>query len=239
MKQVIAPEKLEPAAQLALDEAMLEAGEPRFRVWQFDRAVVVMGRSSRVASEVRREFCDSAGIPTLRRCTGGASVVGGPGCWMYSVVLPADQLPATSRIDAAHRYVMDRVAAAVSRQVPGVSVQGTCDLTWAVGDQVRKCGGNSLRVTRAAVLYHGTVLVDFDLSLIERCLDHAPRQPDYRRARRHGDFVTNVPIDPERWRDDMRTEFDVVGNVDAEDYGAAVQRLRSSRYDDPGWHHRH
>ena len=89
-----------PAANLALDEALLEQAEAGagpsevLRLWEPTDPCVVVGRSSRVAVEVKQEACRQAGIPVLRRCSGGAAVVTGPGCLMYSVVLSYRDHPA-------------------------------------------------------------------------------------------------------------------------------------------------
>ena len=72
------------------DESPAGESSERIRVWQFDQPVVVLGRSSRVADEVNREVCEQHGIPLHRRSSGGATVLGGPGCLMYSVVLSFD-----------------------------------------------------------------------------------------------------------------------------------------------------
>ena len=58
-----------------------------------------------------------------------------------------------------------------------------------------KFSGNSLRITRNALLYHGTVLYDFSLDLIGELLRFPPRQPNYRDDRAHDQFITNLPID--------------------------------------------
>ncbi len=185
-----------PADHLALDEAILLSDRQALRVWEFAAPIVIAGRSTRVEDEIDRDFCQSAGIPIMRRCTGGAAVVGGPGCLMYSVVLSINPEPALRRIDVAHDYVMDKLLAALRRQLPEAQRQGICDLTW----HNKKCSGNSLRITRHSLLYHGTLLYDFDLARISQCLKTAPRQPEYRCQRDHASFVTNVPVDPARLR---------------------------------------
>ena len=120
MQRVLA-DMIEPREQLALDEALLlqsdraERGMEFIRVWSFDRPVVVLGRSSKVDFEVDREFCAANHIPVLRRCSGGAAVVGGAGCLMYSVVLSQYANPSLRKIDEAHRYVIDRL---VEHRVP-------------------------------------------------------------------------------------------------------------------------
>ncbi|MDE0862296.1 MAG: lipoate--protein ligase family protein [Rubripirellula sp.] len=234
----------DPADHLALDEAILTRTEidvnddnpwEVLRLWEFTDPVVVAGRSSRVHEEIDVDYCLSRKIPVLRRCTGGASVVGGPGCLMYSVVLAHDRHQGLKKIDAAHQYVMGRVLAAVQQQIPAAKLQGICDLTW----QNCKCSGNSLRVTRERILYHGTFLYDFDLSMLDHCLRETPRHPDYRAGRDHGAFVTNVPLSPERLKNDLETVFDIRSSLRAGLLEKEVSRLREQRYDSRQWHYRH
>ncbi len=184
IQRAIVPDNFDSSTQLAIDEALLMAAEEgqlgsTIRFWQFDRPTVVLGRSSRVEYEVHRDFCDAHDIPILRRCSGGASVVGGPGCLMYSVVLSYETQTELQKIDVAHRYVMSRVLSASQASVddavrPEVQLQGICDLTFAD----RKCSGNSLRMARHHVLYHGTILHHFDLELLSECLAGAPGSPN-------------------------------------------------------------
>jgi lipoate-protein ligase A len=154
---------------------------------------------------------------------------------MYSVVLPLEGREELRKIDVAHRYVMSRVLRALQRQLPDAEFQGTCDLTW----RNRKCSGNSLRVSRGHLLYHGTLLYASDLSLIGRALRVAPRQPEYRCGREHVDFVTNVPVRADRFGEDLGSMFQVSGHRDAAPFADRIASLREQRYDDPRWHFRH
>jgi lipoate---protein ligase len=240
-----------PETELAFDEAMLleadasdtlsNASTECMRVWEFTSPVVVLGRSSKFEGEVNHEFCHEHDVSVLRRCSGGASIVAGPGCLMYSVVLSFALRPELQKIDVAHRFVMQRLLGAVREQVPSVQMQGTCDLTF----DDRKFSGNSLRISRQHLLYHGTILYDADLELISRCLATPPRQPEYRRQRIHRDFLTNLDVDPIRLVADVERVF-----CDAElpepaplDWTDKVQQrtqeLVAMRYSDPLWHRRH
>ncbi len=229
----------DPASNLALDEALLlqaEAGEAAevLRLWEFAAPVVVIGRGSKWGGESNPTYCQTHGIAVLRRCSGGAAIVAGPGCLMYSVVLSLQRRPELCQVDRAHQEVMGRMLTAVAIQRPDARWQGTCDLT--VAD--RKFSGNSLRVARHHLLYHGTILYGADLQLIDRCLATPPRQPDYRRGRRHADFITNLSVDPIRLRDDIAAAFGA--NETLHDWPQAItSRLKRERYDDPAWHHRH
>lgn len=235
-----------PAADLALDEALLEraselaasdaeAGEV-LRLWEFDRTVVILGRGSKAAAEVNLDYCTAAGIPVLRRCSGGATVVGGPGCLMYSLVLSMVRRPELRKLDTAHRYVMQNLQAATARCIGQVTRRGTCDL--AFGPEQRKFSGNSLRLSRDHLLYHGTILYDADLPRIAKCLRTAPRQPEYRRQRDHHQFLTNLRVSASDVRQEMIEQFAAHRPL-TEWPRQRVASLRRERYDCDAWNFRH
>lgn len=198
------------AENLALDEALLEEAEASaapaetLRLWESPQPLVVVGRSSRIDVEVRAEACRAVGIPILRRASGGAAVVAGPGCLMYALVLSYRQRPHLRALSQAHQCVLGAIAAALEPLAPGVQRCGTSDL--AIGQ--RKFSGNSARCRREHLLYHGTLLYDFPLELIDRCLAMPPRMPDYRAGRPHGGFVMNLPLGAEAIRQALREAWD-------------------------------
>ncbi|MDG2221235.1 MAG: lipoate--protein ligase family protein [Rubripirellula sp.] len=238
--QQITDNFIDPADHLALDEALLlaadegEIGES-IRFWEFSAPAVVAGRSTRIDDEIDLQYCKRHAIPVLRRCSGGATVVGGPGCLMYSVVLSLAGDDSLRKIDIAHKFVMSRILAALQSQVIETEWQGICDLTW----QNRKCSGNSLKISRNHLLYHGTILYGMELDTMVCALQFAPRQPDYRAGRDHRDFVTNLPIDPKQFSEDVKTAFQVTGSANCEFLKTRIGLLRQQRYDDPQWHFRH
>jgi lipoate-protein ligase A len=185
-----------PEENLALDEALLEEAEiaaaPReiLRVWESREPLVVLGRSSQAAVEVNLDACRRRRVSVLRRLSGGAAIVAGHGSLMYAVVLNYELRPALRSLDAAHRFVLETLLAGLRPHVADSSRQGTSDL--ALGDL--KFSGNSVRCKRGNVLYHGTLLYDFELPLVEQLLLMPPRQPEYRRNRSHHSFLTNLPI---------------------------------------------
>ena len=205
------------------------------RTWEASTYAVVLGRSSSVRREVHMERCTAESIPMLRRCSGGASVVIGPGCLMYAVMLDLRKRPELRPIDAVHRFVMDRIRhACLALDVP-VVFQGTCDLTI---DQ-RKFSGNSVRCKRNHTLYHGTLLYDFDLTRIPELLKEPPRQPDYRAQRRHESFVTNLShpqhrITREQLCASLQQAWDAFETVELPPDEREID-LTESRYDCQAW----
>lgn len=232
-----------PAEDLALDEALLDFAENRgaqeppwevLRLWEPARKAVVIGNSSSHVSEVDVEACRRLDVDVLRRTSGGAAVTVGPGCLMYSVVLSYEARPELRAIDLAHRTVLETVLRAVRRFVPDAERRGTSDL--AVAE--RKFSGNSLRCRRNALLYHGTLLYDFDLDALAAVLAFAPRQPEYRAARNHRDFVANLAVDRAGLSAALAEEFvarEPLTPAELATLLAKAQSLAAEKYGDRAW----
>ncbi len=188
------------AENVALDDALLQVCEAAagdedtdvLRVWEALTPAVVLGRSSRLEREVDVDACRAWQIPVVRRPSGGAAVVVGPGCLMYSIILSYSRWPQLRSIDFAHRFILGKIRQAVGPSQPPVVLAGTSDLAMD-GDPPRKFSGNSLRCRPHSLLYHGTLLYDFPLPLLGTCLRSPPREPEYRGGRRHDEFVGNLP----------------------------------------------
>jgi lipoate-protein ligase A len=228
-----------PAENLALDEALLAAAEaaggPRdvLRLWESPQPAIVVGRSSKIAVEVDESECHRRGIPVLRRPSGGAAVMIGPGCLMYSVVLSYVVRPQLRQIDAAHRFVLGSLSRSLERHVAEVAHRGTSDLVIS-NDPPTKFSGNSLRCKRSHLLYHGTILFDFPLDLISECLKAPPRQPEYRADRDHGSFVSNLPLGRNILRHAVANAFDAT-DVLTKWPRQLVADLVAERYSQPKW----
>ena len=186
--------QIPPAELLATEEALLdhcEAGaHPGFiNFWESRTYFVVLGYGKQLSAEVCEEECHRLGLPVLRRTSGGGTVVQGSGCLNYTLVLPIDPRPELESITSTNRFIMETTRAALAPLVPGeMKVEGHTDLTM----NGRKFSGNAQRRKRRCLLFHGSFLVNFDLDLINRTLRLPQQQPDYRRARSHGEFITNL-----------------------------------------------
>lgn len=176
-----------PARAYDRDDDLLEAvrrdGLPRLRVIRWGAPAVVIGKGGKQELELVREAIAVDGIPLLQRPGGGCSVVLDPGNLIVSAVLPVPGIGAITSSFAALSAWM--IAGLGSCGVSGVEQRGVSDL--AIGD--RKIGGSCIYRTRNLLYYSTTLLVDPDLDLIERYLLHPPREPEYRRSRRHRDFL--------------------------------------------------
>jgi lipoate-protein ligase A len=225
-----------PQANVALDEALLESAEATdghddvLRFWESPCHAVVVGRGSNAAEEVDLLFCEANDIPVVRRCSGGAAIVAGPGCLMYALVLNLQRWPKLSLIDHAHRLILQRIADGLHALQIEAHRQGISDLV--VGD--RKISGNSLRRKRHWILYHGTILCGLSAELIQTCLRVAPRQPEYRRGRTHRDFVDQVTASPEELKRAIASAWDAQLPLDQWPQ-EETSKLMAARYSMDAW----
>jgi lipoate-protein ligase A len=184
--------------QLAIDEALLEEAHegrlatPVARTWMAAKPAVVVGSSSRIDDEVDRAACVRLGVPIMRRPSGGLTVVLGPGCVMWSVVVPL--LGPQPPIEQIHAGLLSPLCQAIRAAGRPVIRRGSSDLAIELPEGERKVSGNALRIRRGGILYHGTLLDMFDLELVGMLLRHPPREPDYRAKRTHADFLANLNL---------------------------------------------
>lgn len=218
---------------LALDEALLLEAESGhggevLRVWEWLRPAVVLGAGGRMAEEVHEAACRAAGVPILRRSSGGGTVLLDAGCLLYSLVLDSERHPALREIASSYRYVLTRVCAAC--HLPELQQEGTSDL--AV--RGRKVSGNAQQRKRRFLLHHGTLLYRFDAGRLADLLPLPARQPFYRQKREHVAFLTNLPVaGPELVRR-LRQTWEAVAPLPAVPLARAAQ-LSREKYAREDW----
>ena len=193
-----------PAENLACEEALLDAceagdGGEILRFWESPAPFVVVGYANKIATEVNVAGCHAKGIPIYRRCSGGGTVLQGPGCLNYAVILQITADGPLHNITSANQFIMERNRTAIETVLAqttapklssAVSVRGHTDLAL----DGRKFSGNSQRRKKSCLLFHGTFLLHFDLALVRELLPMPSLQPDYRHDRSHDAFLTNLNV---------------------------------------------
>jgi lipoate---protein ligase len=185
-----------PEDNLACDEALLDLASEEghdniLRVWEPHSCFVVVGYANVVHREVNTAECLTAGIPVLRRCSGGGAVLQGPGCLNYALVLHIERESALRTISGANEAILRRHVHALQHILPASpEIRGHTDLV--LND--RKFSGNSQRRKGQHLLFHGTLLYGFALDQIERFLPLPSVEPEYRQRRPHSSFVGNLDV---------------------------------------------
>jgi lipoate-protein ligase A len=223
------------AENLALDEALLleaEAGRGGevLRLWEWSHPAVVLGAGCVLADDVDENACGADGVPILRRASGGGTVLLGPGCLCYSLVLAYEPGPALREIAPSYAYILERIRASFGGLLPAIERAGTSDLMadgW-------KFSGNAQQRKRNYLLHHGTLLYDFDLPRIGRYLKMPGRQPEYRERRQHEAFVRNLPAGADELKRRLRDGWEAAeGRTDWP--RDVVRRLAEEKYTRAEW----
>jgi lipoate-protein ligase A len=158
-------------------------------VYEAARVEIVLGRSSKAENDLYLENCLADGVPINRRSGGGGTVVLSPGVIILSIA-GRSTLPYHLR---EHMLgVNDGIIEVLhGLGVRGLSHEGISDIAL----KGKKILGSSLYRSRDLVLYQGSLLLNPDLGLMDRYLKQPEKQPEYRRGRPHGRFVTSLHLE--------------------------------------------
>jgi lipoate-protein ligase A len=194
------------ASNLACDEALVEFFETRrvnhglLRIWESDKHFVVLGHSNRIDSEVDLAACESERVSIFRRLSGGGTVMQGPGCLNYTLIL-RNGIDVPAGIEESFRFVLEHHKRCIEQMIEyPVGIAGVSDLVI----DGRKFSGNAQYRRRVFTLLHGTFLLNFNLAMAARCLRMPSKQPVYRRNRPHLYFMRNLHLDSMKLRQALR-----------------------------------
>jgi lipoate-protein ligase A len=201
-----------PQENILYDEVLLHLAERGraddiLRFWESPEWFVVLGRIGDEKEDLKTEAARADLIPVVRRCSGGGTVLQGPGCMNYSVVISKESDGRLADLRGSYEIILGKVIAALK----GLGVNARfCPISdIALAADQRKISGNAQKRARKYILHHGTILYDFDLAKIERYLAMPKDVPEYRRGRPHLDFVANVPLAPRAIQKALEKSFDV------------------------------
>ncbi len=223
-----------PAENLACDEALLdfceETGGPEvLRIWEPTEYFVVLGYANKVDLEVNSGACREKKVPILRRCSGGGTVLQGPGSINYSLILNWEDNGRLQTITQANQFIMGRHRDLLKPYLnSSVSIEGHTDLV--IGE--RKFSGNAQRRKKKFLLFHGTFLLDFKLELIEQLLCMPSKEPCYREGRTHLDFLMNLHQPALELKRILKSGWNAVENLS---YIPDFSRLVNEKYGLAEW----
>lgn len=225
-----------PEQNLAFDEALLDwcedgSRDEILRFWEPREYFIVLGYSRKVNSDVYLAPCQANNIPIFRRSSGGGTVLQGPGCLNFSLILKIENSKALSNITETNCYIMQCHKKALE-PIAGtdIEIQGSSDL--AV--RTLKFSGNAQRRKRRFLLFHGTFLTSFDIALVEKLLPIPEKQPPYRKNRTHTNFLTNLDVPPQKIKEAIQMSWNAVEPFDDIPF-EKINQLVKDRYATRAW----
>ncbi len=179
-----------------MGESLLDRTNPPMKAWVPHSPAIVLGNSQLPEKELVLKAVQDDAIPVYQRNGGGGTVVLSPKTVCLAIRFSRDK---AWHIHDYFRAGSGVVCAVLENHLGLLAChQGISDL--CLGSM--KIAGCSLYMPRDFALYLVSVLIQDDISSIERYLAHPSREPDYREGRSHREFLTSVssaagrPVDP-------------------------------------------
>ncbi len=185
----------DPSSNILYDEVLLQLSEKVhnkefLRFWESPQYFIVLGRVSSLEDDVRWDPVNKDKILVLRRPSGGGTVLQGKGCLNYSLILSKEKNPALGDLRKSYEIILNKVIEALHQIGINAEFYPISDI--ALTESLKKISGNAQKRGRKFILHHGTILYNFDLSHIEKYLAMPKDIPEYRKHRKHLDFVDNI-----------------------------------------------
>jgi len=159
------------AENMALDDALLEAksrgcSPDTLRFLQFSPGAVLVGFHQSVEEEVRTDFCAERGIDVNRRITGGGAIFLDESQLGWEIFCDKGFFDFTLASAGLFRQLCAPVVAALDRLGVRASFRPRNDIE-VEGRKISGTGGTD---TETAFLFHGSLLVDFDVETMLKAL---------------------------------------------------------------------
>lgn len=159
------------AENMALDETLLELkAEERIphtlRFLQFSNPTVLVGHHQSVEEEVRLDYCRAKGIEINRRLTGGGGLYWGKKELGWEIYISKKDPRIPSRIEDLYRKMGEAAALGLRHLGVRAHFRPRNDIE-IQGRKISGTGGTELS---GAILFQGTLLVDFDVDEMLRAL---------------------------------------------------------------------
>lgn len=206
-----------PYFNLALEEAiainLLDFGySGALRFWT-NHNTVVLGISDSVAKNIPSETIDSfkERFPSLqktrkfqedslyitRRASGGGTVFHDEAFNLnYSLFASTKEKKELYPVKDSYVILLGLLTKVLARQGISADSAGKSDIAVESAGVLKKISGNAQFRKRDCIVQHGTMILD--TKIIDRVLQnlsHPPEEPEYRKKRKHSDFLTSLPRD--------------------------------------------
>ena len=199
-----------PQENILYDEILYHLAEKEgagesLRFWESSHVCVVLGRIGKVEEDIKTEAVLKDNIPVFRRTSGGGTVLQGPGCLNFSLILSKERNPQLNDLRKSYQVILNKILSALQKFGINGVFRPISDLVIEPGE--KKFSGNAQHRGRKYILHHGTILYQFSLPLIEKYLKIPQEMPSYRQNRAHLDFVTNISLNPKHFKEAVSKEF--------------------------------
>jgi lipoate---protein ligase len=163
--------RLSAAENMALDELLLELKAEgkipaTLRFLQFRRPCVLVGHHQSVEDEIRLDYCTSKGIEINRRLTGGGALYWGTEELGWEIFIGRNHPCIPFALEDLYKKMGESAANGLRR----LGVRARFRPRNDIEIQGRKISGTGGTELSGAILFQGTLLIDFDVDEMMRAL---------------------------------------------------------------------
>ncbi|MEA3305784.1 MAG: lipoate--protein ligase family protein [Candidatus Omnitrophota bacterium] len=193
---------------ISYDQTLLESAEQgasgeALRFWEAKKFFIVLGRISRPEEDIEAEKLCEDNIETIRRVSGGGTILQGPGCLNYSLVLSYERNPFLRNIRKSYEIILNKICDSLKK----LRIEAMFEPISDIALYGRKFSGNAQSRKRKYMLHHGTLLYDFPIEMIGKYIKMPKNEPPYRKGRAHDDFLININAAPRDIKEAIRSSF--------------------------------
>lgn len=249
---------LDGPGNMAVDEALLAAFDPQrsapvLRLYGWEPPALSLGRYQRADEVLDLSRCAAAGVPVVRRITGGGVIYHAEEL-TYSIVCAPHQMPPSPSIKESFRVLTGFLCRFYARlglsacyaveQQPGALLGERAPFCFAGRESYdilvngRKIGGNAQRRLKQVIFQHGSIPLRNRLSTAVRFLREEPAGLEGGATSLADEGVTG---DPGLLRDELAAGFRESFSVALDRCGltgeerAAAAALRAGKYTRDAW----
>ncbi len=159
------------AENIALDWALLQAkakdlSPPTFRFLQFAPTCALVGYHQMVGIEIHKPYCETNKIEINRRLTGGGAILFDPTQIGWEVICQVKDLSVSREYEAITEWICRGPVQALNQMGVPAAFRPRNDIEV----KGRKISGTGGVFEGEALLFQGTLLMDFDAELMVRAL---------------------------------------------------------------------
>lgn len=232
---------LDPASNLALEEALFLRNEGLIlRVWE-NRESVIIGRAQLARFETDVGYCRANGIPIVRRFTAGGTVYNGPGNINWSLFVGRCRESGPVRYESSPHAVFRIGARMLLSALSASGVEAELDPPNRILTKEGKVSGMAAYVSRKGFLCHGTLLVGADLQRVKALTTPSGERLARKYARSRDVKTANLALDVDSFIRTFagtladETKMTINTTTPAPEDLALMRELVAAKYGHEGW----
>lgn len=231
----------EPAASLALEEALFLRNEGLIlRVWENSESVII-GRAQLARFETDVGYCQAHGIPIVRRITAGGAVYNGPGNVNWSLFVARGVDSGSLRYESSPHAIFRSASRPLLAALAESGVEAWLDPPNRILTADGKISGMAAYVSRKGFLCHGTLLAGADLRRVKALTTPSVEAIGRKYTRSHDMKTANVALDVDSFIHTLVSTLADETNLALDEATPEAKELElmrellATRYSDEAW----